>query len=387
MLFSSGEPSSGGVLGFGNLPDIRTPGRTLPATYDRAFAQLLAAKPATGAGGRDFQLPPDPGSLLRLRAGSSPASSRAPSRLSSSMVPRPIPAAVGTIPEFYDEISGGRVTLTGTTFDWAETALTQAEVTAGVSGLGNGSKVGEFIVRILEALDDGRWTGASSTMTGPTGFPTRGTTTDTWMSWLSCIRLRGRSAPRGDRPNRIWSHRWNLYWNARYYGSAWTPAVRPVDSGQRRVRHPNPFGRTRMWTSFGSWTTPSNPSGTAAATTINHIGVFAHELGHGFGLPDLYVTSSTQDHEGIGNWGLMGTGSWGCDGRTAWSPCHMSAWSKEVLGWADIQTLDAGSGPGDALPSPGGNLGEVYRINSGDGSPRIPPPGEPAAVRVRRTPL
>ena len=45
--------------------------------------------------------------------------------------------------------------MVGTTFDWANTPLTRAQVTAGVSGLGSGSRVGEYIVRTLEALDDG----------------------------------------------------------------------------------------------------------------------------------------------------------------------------------------------------------------------------------------
>ena len=64
------------------------------------------------------------------------------------------------------------------------------------------------------------------------------------------------------------------------------------------------------------------------------IGVFAHEFGHAFGLPDLYDTDDDNgDSEGIGNWGLMAGGSWGGDGASPETPSHMSAWSKEFLGW------------------------------------------------------
>ncbi|MCJ7626891.1 MAG: hypothetical protein MUO50_00760, partial [Longimicrobiales bacterium] len=89
---------------------------------------------------------------------------------------------------------------------------------------------------------------------------------------------------------------------------------------------------------------------------------------HGFGLPDLYVTTSSQNHNGIGNWGLMGTGSWGCDGKSAWSPCHLSAWSKEVLGWNNVQLLDPGTDLGTLSLPPVETSGNVYRIDSGDGS-------------------
>ena len=53
------------------------------------------------------------------------------------------------------------------------------------------------------------------------------------------------------------------------------------------------------------------------------IGVFCHEYGHAFGLPDLYDTNG--QGEGIGHWGLMGSGNWNAPSN----PAHMSAWAKE----------------------------------------------------------
>lgn len=74
------------------------------------------------------------------------------------------------------------------------------------------------------------------------------------------------------------------------------------------------------------------PSG-CDSTQIMPIGTFSHELGHGFGLPDLYDLSGNTN--GIGHWGLMGSGNW----NVQTSPAHMEAWSKEVLGWIVVDTL------------------------------------------------
>ena len=68
--------------------------------------------------------------------------------------------------------------------------------------------------------------------------------------------------------------------------------------------------------------------------TIRTIGVYAHELGHKLGLPDLYDTGA--DSNGIGHWGLMGSGSWNSDIpgiENGEAPAHMSAWSKWFEGW------------------------------------------------------
>lgn len=62
------------------------------------------------------------------------------------------------------------------------------------------------------------------------------------------------------------------------------------------------------------------------------IGVSAHEIGHLlFGWPDLYDTDSTS--AGIGNWCLMSYGSWGGGGDR---PVHPSAWCKANQGWIDV---------------------------------------------------
>ena len=63
------------------------------------------------------------------------------------------------------------------------------------------------------------------------------------------------------------------------------------------------------------------------------IGVFAHEFGHGFGLPDLYSNSG----KGIGKWSVMAGGAW--NGALGSSPAHFDAWSKTKLGFASPQII------------------------------------------------
>ncbi len=59
------------------------------------------------------------------------------------------------------------------------------------------------------------------------------------------------------------------------------------------------------------------------------LGVYCHELGHIFGLPDLYDTDYTS--AGVGDWSLMASGSW--NGPLGGSPSHVDAWSRVFLGF------------------------------------------------------
>ncbi len=73
--------------------------------------------------------------------------------------------------------------------------------------------------------------------------------------------------------------------------------------------------------------------------SIMPIGVVAHELGHGIGLPDLYDIEGLNQGPsvGIGRWGLMGMGG----DATPRSPARMEAWSLNELGWVTLDTLTA----------------------------------------------
>jgi len=84
------------------------------------------------------------------------------------------------------------------------------------------------------------------------------------------------------------------------------------------------------------------------------IGVYCHELGHVFGLPDLYDTDYSS--QGIGRWSLMAGGSW--NGTLGNSPAHPDAWSRIGLGFADatIVTQDFDGASIAAIENAGGDI-------------------------------
>ena len=130
----------------------------------------------------------------------------------------------------------------------------------------------------------------------------------------------------------IWSHSWYLY-NYRSYDGV---------TINRYVIMPEYWG-----------TTP-----TANMT----IGVFAHEMGHGFwNLPDLYDRDSSSN--GIGNWSLMAGGSW--NGTSGSSPAWPDAWSRLKMGYSAATTVAADS-PGQSIPQVNtGSSGTIFKLANG----------------------
>ncbi len=110
-------------------------------------------------------------------------------------------------------------------------------------------------------------------------------------------------------PHDIWSHSWSLM-NPRTYDGV-TIADYVI--------------MPEYWMSV----TPS--------TSDMTIGVFAHEMGHGFwNLPDLYDRDYSSS--GIGDWSLMASGSWNGPNSGGWgtdgsSPAWPDAWSRVQMGF------------------------------------------------------
>jgi M6 family metalloprotease-like protein len=70
-------------------------------------------------------------------------------------------------------------------------------------------------------------------------------------------------------------------------------------------------------------------NGGCTAGQLAPIGTVTHETGHLFGLPDLYDTDPSFLTEGLGHWDLMSSGN----EQKPYRPAHMSAWSLSFLGW------------------------------------------------------
>jgi len=247
-----------------------------------------------------------------------------------------------TLPEFYAEMSGGLLQLEGTTFDWQESGMTRAEVTLNGSGLSPSFSqgVGAFIEGVLSSLD------ASGVDWSP--YDQSG---DGVVDLLAVFHTEAGAECDGA-TNRIWSHRWTLQsaTQGRLPNGFETSTPRPDGLGNIHI---------------DDYTI--QPLLACDGEGISEIGTFAHELGHGFGLPDLYRTSSGGFFPGAGNWDLMATGAWGCQQSTPWRPCHMGAWSKLVLGWVNVEDIDPDIDELITL-EPVETGGRVLRLPARDGS-------------------
>jgi immune inhibitor A len=92
-------------------------------------------------------------------------------------------------------------------------------------------------------------------------------------------------------------------------------------------------------------------------------GVFCHEFGHIFGLPDLYDTDYTS--RGVGKWSIMGYGSWNGPSGLGSSPAEPDAWARIELGFA--ASVNVSSNSNDVTINSVENGGDIYRLWSSGG--------------------
>ncbi len=215
-----------------------------------------------------------------------------------------------SVTTFYTEMSNGLVQVTGDVIGWfaVDSASTWYE------GQNNGldpstDHTGEFIRELLDTADP---------LVDFTNYDNDGNGRVDLIAVLHPLK------DGSCRTTHLWAHRW-VY-------SGWAG---------------NPYSTSDGVTvnDYMLQSAVGGPSG-CDSTQIMPIGTFSHELGHGFGLPDLYdLTGNTN---GIGHWGLMGSGNW----NVQTSPAHMEAWSKEVLGWIVVDTIGGSSATTRAALNP-----------------------------------
>jgi immune inhibitor A len=130
----------------------------------------------------------------------------------------------------------------------------------------------------------------------------------------------------------IWSHRW--YNQTSPIGSNGPT----LDDGRKNPLGGAQVGKSKFW--VGDYTVEPENGG---------VGVFAHEFGHDLGLPDLYDTSGNSGgaENSTGFWTLMSSGSYGNTGRPedgiGTKPMHMGAWEKLQLGWLNYEAYAPGA--------------------------------------------
>jgi M6 family metalloprotease-like protein len=228
------------------------------------------------------------------------------------------PWPTGTMTDYYKEISYGLFEVTGQVHPFKTLKNKGSFYTANCNGLCEEAKIPDMLTETLTlngSIDWGQFDNE-----GPDGKPNSGDD-DGFVDFVAFVQpdIGGEC---GKNPH-VWSHRFSL--------SGWGAKAFPTKS-------PANGGGTIMIDDYVVM-----PSKACDAKTMIQIGVFAHEFGHAFGLPDLYDTDDDNgESEGAGNWCLMAGGSWGGDGNSPERPAHMSAWSKTFLGWV-LPKLPAGN--------------------------------------------
>jgi M6 family metalloprotease-like protein len=226
------------------------------------------------------------------------------------------PFAPQTLTQYYSEISYGDITMTGTVYGWHQLSQndTYYEGPAGCYGLCGSGNTGQFLTETLNAWDGSVDFGQYDN-DGPDGTPNSGDD-DGFVDFVAFVQPEA-GAECGN--NNIWSHRWVI---AGWTGSAWTSNDPAAGGG---------FIKANDYV--------MQPALNCGGLTVIDIGVFCHEFGHAFGLPDLYDTDGGS--AGVGHWGLMGSGSW----NSVTQPAHMCAWAKNELGWTNIVEMGTNLAP------------------------------------------
>ena len=241
-----------------------------------------------------------------------------PSAVSASFFDSLIFDSVGnTVTDYYDEISYGQLDMVTvnlpSSLGWRSAPQTYAYYVNGQNGTGdypqNTQKLVEDLVDQVDPLVD---------------FSEYDNDNDGYVDALLVIHS-GTGAEYSGSDNDIWSHKWGIVPRSKdgVYISTYT--VQPE-----------------------FWSTPGDMT----------IGVYAHELGHGFGLPDLYDTDYSSN--GIGKWGIMAYGSWTGPNGKGGSPAHPCAWSRIQMGFATAVNI-ATNTYSQAIDSVEGS-GSIYRL-------------------------
>ncbi len=236
------------------------------------------------------------------------------------------PAPRGTLTASYLEMSGGRLTATGTVAPWIRTGLALAEVVGTSSGLGDSTKVGPFLVDALTRADPDFDFGLYDN-DGRDGVPNSGD--DNGIVDAMAFEFIEVAASCGG-PG-IWPHLWGI--------AARNDGV-PFQSDD--VRPDGSFVVVDPYIIQSAVDCGGQEPQDAA--------VIAHEFGHVLGLPDYYhpvdpANGSFGRRWVLGCFELMAAGAWGCNDhgadRDPFGPTHMSARSKRRMNWLSYRDIGA----------------------------------------------
>ena len=206
--------------------------------------------------------------------------------------------AVGSVRDYYSEVSYGKLTVQSVISTWVQ--LPQSEDYYGADGASHDTNWLQMISDAITAADAAGLNFSQGDSDG-----------DGWVDCLTVIHSGHGQEITGNPATCIWSKQGEI-------GSFVTK-----DGVKMKRCHTEPALR-----------------GATNSTSIIRIGVICHEMGHFFGLSDLYDYSGKT--YGVGDWGVMGYGSW--NGSQGNRPAHFCAHSKYMLGFVKPATAHSQTG-------------------------------------------
>ena len=221
----------------------------------------------------------------------------------------------GSVADYFFEVSGGRVEITGKVLGWFSAAQPEAYYANYAFGHQAEAYPRNSGRLVEEAVEAARKLGED--------FATFDNSQSGSVDGLVVV-FAGPGGNLGGRKDRLWP--WLSYLSMN--GS------RPVLAGGKKIDR---------YILVGEQNARGEP---------NFVMPFCHELGHLFGLPDLYDWSSGSF--GVGKFDLMGAGLYG-GGKPFWP----SAWTRAYLGWSELHELDT---DGRYQLAPAEKNGPVFKI-------------------------
>lgn len=225
----------------------------------------------------------------------------------------------GTAHDYYTEVSYGKVSLGGQVYGPYTGSQTRENYADNNYGIGDNFSRSAGLL-IWEACQQ------SDPSVDYSEYDNDG---DGYVDIFTVIHV-GYGAEETDNVADIWSHEFSLSGWASYGG----PGVYVTDD-------PDP-ARPGSNIKIDVYTINPELSDYSISGKISNIGVFCHEWGHGFGLPDLYITEGQYaGGAGLGYFCLMASGSWAGD-KPGSVPVHPCAWCKYLMGWVEPEALERG---------------------------------------------
>ena len=254
------------------------------------------------------------------------------------------PASSSTVSHYYNELSLGKLRISGQVTEWIRTGMTRTSVVGTSFGLGaeSGTRnwLREIIAKADASIDFGEFDND-----GPDGIANSGD--DDGRVDAAAFLFREIDASCGG--NGIWPHR------SRFSGDEET-------APQTNDRQPN--GQPIVVDDYivlGA----RNCSGTQPL----EVNVFAHETGHVLGIPDYYDLTGgllrEQRRWVVGCWEIMSAGSWGCGAGIPPGPVlppHMGPFPKMNLGWITPRAVNVGLKPEQFTLRAAHTSGDALRI-------------------------